>query len=247
MQKGTSVQNLTFFIFTLLCISLQVTAQEETLVFVDGNEIHYQGGLNKEANNQLISLYKKNPDKITGIVIRSKGGEINIGLDLAEFVFTNKLNVKVTEYCLSSCANYVFTAASNKILGNTALVAFHGGATSTVFDTTEIDEMIKSFPLEQQESIRIQTTKQFKEYINNTSARETEFYNKIQVSQSITTLGQTPYYEAIYGTDEYEGWYYSFDDLDLLGVKNISVINSPWLFKQLFDNAKVFKVEIVGI
>jgi hypothetical protein len=37
------------------------------------------------------------------------------------------------EFCMSSCANYVFTAAGRKIVGSAATIAFHGGLSSMSF------------------------------------------------------------------------------------------------------------------
>ena len=56
----------------------------------------------------VFEIFKKNTSKIKWLAIKSVGGEVNLGLDLAEFINKNSLNVEVTEYCLSSCANYVF-------------------------------------------------------------------------------------------------------------------------------------------
>lgn len=75
------------------------------------------------------------------VAIESTGGEINLGLDLGSFIFKNQLNVKVDSYCFSSCANYIFTAGIKKNLVKEAVVGFHGGVSSSEFNTIQLDEL----------------------------------------------------------------------------------------------------------
>lgn len=69
------------------------------------------------------------PQTFTTLAITSPGGEVNAGMDLGEIVFTHQLSVKIEDYCLSSCANYVFTTAPQHQISNWAVIGFHGGVT----------------------------------------------------------------------------------------------------------------------
>ena len=219
--------NLREVVLLSLLLSFNVFSEEITSVFVQGNEIHYDGGIRKEANIELFSLYKENHQTTDTVVIKSKGGDVNNGMDLAEFIFENQLNVKVLDYCLSSCANYVFPAGKNKILSNTGIVGFHGGLAN-------IASQILTLPENQQ--------KQVKKYIEKSSQREIQFYKKINVNREISSLGQSEYYQNLYGNKGYVGWYYSLDSLIELGVTNISVITPPWVLKQISEKVKFYEV-----
>jgi hypothetical protein len=53
-------------------------------------------------------------------------GEVEAGIALGLWVFEHGLNIDIPEYCLSSCANYVFPAGQKKSIGAGAIVAWHG-------------------------------------------------------------------------------------------------------------------------
>lgn len=210
-----------------LILSLSILAEEQTKVSVQGNEIYYEGSIRKESNEKLFLLHKNNKG-IDTVSIKSIGGEVNKGMDLADFIFENQLNVKVVDYCMSSCANYVFPAGKNKILSNAGLIGFHGGVSM-------FSSQIESLPETHRELA--------KKYMANAKQREIDFYKKIDVNREITTLGQAEYYSEIYG-DDYFGWYYSVDSLCMLGVKNITIDHPPWVFKQPTGKYKLHEVSV---
>lgn len=209
---------------------------DDTKVFLQGNEIQYEGELSKAANENVFKIFEESGEKVEWISIKSAGGEVNIGMDLGEFVFSNNLNIKVLDFCLSSCANYVFSSGKNKLIGKHAVIGFHGGVTGM---EAAVEEFISSAPEGEREAVR----QQFEGYIVKTTEREAFFFSKIEVEQSITTLGQSEEYSKVEGIEDYVGWYYSLEDLSKLGVNNISVVNPPWSFKQLSEKSKFYKLE----
>ena len=52
---------------------------------------------------------------------------------IGEWVFDHQLDVIVDELCFSSCANYIFTAGKNKIIGKDAIVGWHGSEQQDLF------------------------------------------------------------------------------------------------------------------
>lgn len=225
------------FSLSLIFTSTFCCANEQTQVFLDGDKIHYQGGLAKEANEKVFEIFERNTAKIKWLSIKSVGGEVNLGLDLAEFINKNRLNVEVTEYCLSSCANYVFPAAHEKRITNHALIGFHGGTSGMA---AGVAEFIKTLP----ESEREATQKHFDEYGEKTLAREADFFQKLDVNPNITTLGQSDKYKKYADAGRYVGWYYSISDLGKLGVNNIAVLNPPWAYQPLSEKSLFYKVDI---
>ena len=82
-----------------------------------GDALVYDGELSAAANQRLFALYDAATVKPHTLVISSSGGAFNLGLALGEWVAQHRLRVHVPRYCNSACANYVFTAASQRELG----------------------------------------------------------------------------------------------------------------------------------
>lgn len=222
------------YLIFLLCNAPVVMAESETTVVLDGNKVIYAGDIGEEANTTLFELYRKNK-QINTLKIKSKGGEINVGMELAEFVYTNKLNVEVDDYCFSSCANYVFPSGMKKIIGKNAIIGFHGGASSTEFDGNELDTL--------SEKERKATLAFMAEYLQHALKREALFFSMVGVEQKITTLGQNKAFSK-FNEAGFKGWHYSIDALTKLGVTNISVIDPPWEYKPFDNETKLFEITV---
>ncbi len=222
------------------------TSAADTQVTLEDNQIIYRGHLSAEANAQVFSLYEAAAKKPTVLSIRSPGGPIDVGLDLGEWTHQQGMDVLVEEFCFSSCANYIFTAGAKKILGKDAIVGFHGGASSEQFNMSKVTATLARFPAEQREKIRTDIEQQLKEYIALNKQREVNFYQKIQVEQKITTLGQQGVYQ-IYHKTGFRGWYYSLGDMEKLGLRNIRVIGGNWNPERLEQRYKIYRVDLENI
>lgn len=137
---------------------------------------------------------------ITTFTITSSGGDVEAALDLGEFIFKHQLSVYIPELCLSSCANYLFTAGKEKVITNQTILGWHGGA---------LQKNLRSDPnLTEQQLFNLQK-------------KETDFFQLIKVDQRICTLGQEPPYN-------FEGfWRYRLHKLNNMGVKNIIIRKLP--------------------
>lgn len=89
----------------------------------DSGEIIYIGIIEQERVEKVIELYQPG-DRL---LIRSSGGDLHAGMMLGNFIDIHKMSVEVLDFCISSCANYVFLSGNNKILNTNSLVVFHGG------------------------------------------------------------------------------------------------------------------------
>lgn len=220
-------------------------AAEPAQVFIENGELNYIGIISPEANRQAFSLYAAQEKKPVVFHIRSKGGDTDAGIELGKWVHREGVTVKVLEYCFSSCANYVFTAAPRKIVSNFAVVGYHGGLSSADFTPSQEQEaMFAALPTEQRSAARQQFLEQLKASIAPKVQAEEAFFDEIGVQQRVTTLGQTPYYEQRYGNTEAIGWSYSVADFARLGVKNVTVVNPPWKPRSLASSAFVFLVDV---
>lgn len=209
-------------IAVLAFICTAAHAEEKTHVGVKNGELVYSGDIDEDANKRLSALYRRLNPKPSVLLIQSKGGVVENGLDLGYWLHAHQLDVKVTQYCLSSCANYVFTAGQRKIVGNGAVIGFHGGISSEHFaldDATQAtyDAMTKEQQVEFWASIRRSQ--------QPTLERERAFFEMIGVRQDITTYGQAARFK-----DDAKGdvWTYSEAGFKRFGVTGIQVLDGPW-------------------
>lgn len=93
------------------------------------NIICVDGHFSTEKSRLIIPEVKKISGKSNPIlIIRSRGGDINPALDLAEVIQKSNFTVVAYDICASSCANYVFLAAKSRFVLPETLLLFHGGA-----------------------------------------------------------------------------------------------------------------------
>jgi len=159
--------------------------------------------------------------------IRSQGGEVNAGMDLGSWVRAHKLNVRVMEFCLSSCANYVFPAGIEKIVSNFAMIGYHGGPGK--LEKLTLDESARkiydALPPDQQKALMAE----FANISQQGGRREAQYFEQLGVRADITSLGQNERYDQfVKANPNAAGWTYSLEDFARLGVRDISVINPPW-------------------
>lgn len=211
------------FCWFLLWPSL-LLADTDTLVSMTADgQLRYHGSLNAAANSQLFALYDDAEPKPTVLRITSSGGNVDVGLDLGEWVHTKGLNVEILRGCASSCANYVFTAAVEKFLHPDSILFWHGGATSqNVQDEVDRGRVTEA-------------------YVQNWIGRERAFFEKIGVDYRITTYGAE---ETSSWFVRYDGWDYSIDDLSKLGVQNVHQIDGIWDWRSHPSNSKVKRIEV---
>ena len=168
----------------ILIVSLSfVPAQGgETTVDLNENTVIYHGKLSPSANQKLLSILKNGKSKVEWLSITSEGGEINHGMDLGDIVHDYDLKLEVNEYCLSSCANYVFSAANHHRISNHAVIGFHGGTTGM---EKEITSFIDALPEEEREL----TKQNLEKYMKSAVIREQNFFEKIGVDQYLVKNG----------------------------------------------------------
>lgn len=183
-------------------------------VRVHKDTIFYDGDIIDESVRELIALYDHQKIKPTLITIRSPGGDAGAGLDFGEFVHAHRLSVRVMDYCMSSCANYVFPAAIRKQLSRDAVVVWHGGVNSMQFGVKDIEgKVVASFRCQSPDTCAEEFAKRITaEYpcsnksdcaaerarleaanvvrIRALAKRENEFFDAIGIDKTIVVYGQ---------------------------------------------------------
>jgi len=202
------------------------SGEDPTQVYVADGELVYVGLLDPQANARLFALYDSLKDKPAVLSIRSRGGTTGNGLALGRWVRDHKLDVKVMEYCMSSCANYVFPAGIHKLVSNFAVIGFHGGLSSKSFQFDAATQtMFDALPPERRKAMLAQ----IESTIRDDAKQEQAYFGTLGVRADYVTLGQEERYQRHQRSDPNSvGWTYSLDGFARLGVRDITVINPPW-------------------
>lgn len=212
-------------------------------ISISGASIIYTGEISIAANQYLFALVEQTEQPLTTLVITSTGGDVDAGMDLGRWLFKRQLDVHVTSFCGSSCANYVFTAARRKYVDETAMVAWHGGATQKDLDAVPACEDEGWFK-EYFDCDAGAYRKQIANAIEDLRAKEQEFFEEIGVDQEITVLGQNPEFACGVDDSSNTGWYYAVDDLERLGVGHVEVLGDEWTPMPPSERVNVCKLSL---
>lgn len=201
-------------------------ADETTQVYLGNGELNYVGLLDEAANKRLFALYDSLAVKPTVLSIRSGGGAVTLGVALGQWVQARRLDVKVLEFCLSSCANYVFPAGRQKVVSNFAVIGYHGGPSSGKFDfDAQTQSMVDAMPPAQRKAFMDGIT----ESIKADGDKERAYLRALGVREDLSTLGQEERHQRRHLDDpDVAGWTYTLEGFARMGVHGITVINPPW-------------------
>lgn len=225
-----------FCLAALACAHPAVHAADPVQVYLSENELTYVGHLDADANQRLFALYDSLKEKPKVLAIRSRGGDVVPGMELGSWVHSHKLDVKVMEFCLSSCANYVFTAGARRIVSNFAMVGFHGGLGSMRFEVGGEDkDKYAAMTQAQKDAYQAMLRKNVQPLLD----RESTFFKAISVRQDITTWGQQPRFDNVVA----DSWTFTQAGFGRFGVDGIEVINPPWTPKLLTIRTKVVTLD----
>ena len=134
-----------------------------------GEVVTYYGPLSEEG---LARLRGTDAAGAHTLLVQSGGGEVGASMDIGNWVRDHQLDVVVADYCVSSCANYVFLAGVHKWILPGGVVAWHGSAR---------DAAIEDVPLAQRAKARA--------YLADVVPREEAFFRRIGVSGCIARVG----------------------------------------------------------
>ena len=214
----------------------------------------YYGPLDKTSVDQALKWSQSNTSNESHVlVVKSPGGDANLGILLGSSLLSHHTTVAVDDICLSSCANYIFLPAFKKYITPYSLVVFHGGvAKSMVADILQSNIADEQKELAKN-SLKILYYKQDKLFklgnINGTFLEN--YYNAKKFSKKdllnctnrkldVTGIILTPHQYKIIGADV-EGYIASSVD-DLLaslsrqGKNDKSLCIAPYY---LFKNIKI--------
>ena len=195
-----------------------------TVVRIEHNAVHCVGPITAIGNNAVEDAVASQNGAISWLVITSDGGELNVSMDLGNWVFSNQLNVRIVDHCFSACANYVFPAERIKMIEIETLVAWHGSAVRSIHQShREISEVIDRDILpsllgSQRARKRSELIANTISYLRTVQTRQAEFFAKIGVDERITTTGKS-------SSAVRDFWFLSEQSMNSFGIK--SVVTPP--------------------
>lgn len=196
---------------------------EKAVIAFQGETVNYAGKITD--TNVERFLAEATGKNVSTLVISSGGGEINAGMRMGEWVLDNHVDVVVKDMCMSSCANYVFTAGRRKTINANSIVAWHGNifqeyegweedvrkaATETFDKLSETDK--KKQPLK---DMIQKALEQMRLYRAASIKKQSEFFKKIGVDGYICRIGNEEY-----GARDF--FILSVKDMARFGVLNVS-------------------------
>lgn len=228
--KRSSLGNLISSILTML-ILCSASASLHAKVYIHNHTLVYQGEITKDNNSAAFSLFENAKVKPEVLAITSGGGNVDLGMDLGEFVLNHALDVSVESFCFSSCANYVFTAGKNKWLGEKALLGWHGDAASAYWRDSDIDAMVRDLEGEEKRTKWQALRRHYNNVTQNSVARERRFFERIGTDRALLTIGLSKEFVQAAVKQKARGWTIAPSLLEQMGVKNIKFLTQPWFPK----------------
>lgn len=176
---------------------LTVPAGAQAAATVDrlGDTLIYHGDLTADGLRRLQASYAAGGAAVRWLDIDSGGGEVNVAMDFGEWILNAGLAIRVRNRCLSACANYVFPAATVKVIEPGAVVAWHGSAIQTeAASRAAIDAVIERDVLpatdpDEREATRSRLVAATLDYLAHAEARQAEFFRRLGVDERITRIG----------------------------------------------------------
>ena len=71
---------------------------------------------------------------IERVVVKSGGGNAEEGIAIGELLLGRDVQVVVDSFCMSACANYIFTSGRHRTVLSNSVLCFHGGTPQTEAD-----------------------------------------------------------------------------------------------------------------
>jgi len=175
---------------------------------------YFSGPISAEQNQQLFEAVKGKTVK--RLIITSGGGDVEAGIALASWVFDHGLTIEVSEYCLSSCANYVFPAGRRKTIGPGAIVAWHGNYIHLKQTGLWRDDIAARMERHGEDAATAEV--HVREEVDRLVRLERDFFARVGVNEYLCWVGKMPPYKA---PDYY---FLSRQDMARFGVSQVQTM-----------------------
>lgn len=188
MRSTCNYSHIAISLAALLWIATPVSADTR----LEAETAYYSGPISTELNQRFFEAVQGKTVK--RLIITSGGGEVEAGIALGLWVRERKLDIEVPEYCLSSCANYVFTAGHQKSIGEGAIVAWHGNYNHLKQTGLWQDDIAGRMKRYGEDSATAKA--QVREEVDRLVRMEQDFFARIGVNEYLCWIGKMPPYSA---------------------------------------------------
>lgn len=182
-------------------------------ITLDHQVLRYEGPLRAAPIAHLLKTAAG--QQIEELVITSSGGEVAAAIVLGTWVYQRQLDVSVVGYCLSSCANYVFTAGSGRRVAPGAVVAWHGNYHHLL--ATGLWQEDIPVRMRRTGEGRVAARKHLWAQVQELVAQERDFFALIGVDQDLCWVGKRP----PYAVPNY--FFLSAQDMARFGVRGVEL------------------------
>jgi hypothetical protein len=219
-------------------------------------------------------LVESTAPKKTLVIEASGGGNGFAALAIAILVHRHRWDVEVVNFCISSCANFIFPAGKTKYLHRDSIIVFHGGPyqANLLEYAIEFDRQLASgnavtgpvtfgqkdkegtvtFRPGHENSPAEQEVFDFLS-VNMTTAADyvleirrvsDRFYEELGIDPRLSIYGQIGEYEPIYRSYDFYGFMYRLDALRRLGIGNIELKDGEWHPERNPEYARIYEVAV---
>ena len=209
--------------------------EDSATIAVEGSTIIFEGRIGPRTDSDFFDAVNGKEDQLNSIRINSGGGLTDEAMKIGLWIFDHELDVIVDEICFSSCANYIFTAAKNKIIEKDAIVGWHGSEQQEPFIAAgygiTIEELYRRDYDEMKERGDLRTGETKEEFVEHMmmtndfgGVDEPSFLDKIGVNLLLMVYGFLPDHFDYYFSDDthFGGWTLSIEDMAKFGVENVT-------------------------
>ena len=194
-------------------------------VYVSRSTLVYNGLIDKESYTLFRRAADEWGDDVAAIRINSRGGDVRSAIRMGHWVYDRGLDVVVDTHCFSSCANYVFTAGRNKIIGEGAIVGWHGSAQQDEYIARSQGICLDEYWRQQFDSVVMPGLPQGTIVwwgSNRLIREERAFLERVGVRVDALVYGVMPGRYDVYRSGGYSLWTFSIEDMGKFGIGDVS-------------------------
>jgi len=188
VEKEVNISCYIFRIAVLLVAMLWIVNPAIADISLAGSSVYYSGPISAELNNRFFEAVQGKA--VQRLIITSSGGEVEAGIALGQWVFDHSINIEVPEYCMSSCANYVFPAGHHKIIGAGAIVAWHGNYNHLKQTGLWQDDIAGRMTRYDEDATTARM--HVREEVERLVRMERDFFKRIGVNEYLCWIGKVP-------------------------------------------------------
>ncbi len=260
-SHALKVFNNTLPVHLILCnsvwfsasVTYKVKKKVDKPVSLTNGTLQIKGILNNELLNAFYAVAENNDFSGVKVKVRSPGGRILVGMIIGREIYRHQLDVEVDGYCISSCANYLFTAGNNKYLQSADHLQFHGGSLQPNFVDAAFSMVREKKQMENFDDSAVPNAPELRKLyglrkdhpFNPASSilAEVAYFKEIGINPIIPVYGQYGDYAKWFNDGIHDLYFFLEEDFKLLGIKNVHIAE-PYQDNNDFEESLLFRAKV---